>query len=330
MRSLLAASVLVAALAAPAPAAVRIGEGPLHALTASGGAAWAVVESGRRGPAFTLVRSAGAGAGVVRRFGQRNAVFPDVGASATGRVFVSWGRPVSGGEAYELASGSGAARVLGISGTGPARLDFSSPGEEPQIVYPDREGDVARQGEALTFDAPARRHHPLDAEAGLVLDVGQTREFTELRVLGPGAPEAAVDVMGGIPSISGAMALGSGRVYVAWLHGGRAKLAVAQRAPDADWSTLELPGPGRGGGTASVVLSNGRPLVAYSQRGDIYVWRQGRRARRLTRGNARDADPRAAVDPRTGAVFVAWTRRTRGEDTLDAVLERLPTRTRAE
>jgi hypothetical protein len=139
-------------------------------------------------------------------------------------------------------------------------------------------------------------------------------------VLGPDAPRAGVDVAGGLRALNGTLTVAGGQIYVAYTKRGRAYLATAQADRDARWSTQPLPGPGGSTGGAAVVRSRGRTVVAYSQRGEMYVYDGA--LRRLTRTAGRDGEPVAAADPDSGAVFVAWTRRDEDTDTDTALLER--------
>jgi hypothetical protein len=303
--------------AAPAAAAVSLGAGPVHAITASGGQAWVVVESGPPADPWALMRSTGSGSSEVRLFGTSDAIFPDVAAGPGGRVFFSYGRSISGGERYFVGAGVDEAEEMG-EGTGPGRLFVGSGG--PQLAYPDIDGDATLDGRKLTFDAPHRRHFPQDTEDGLVLDMAQTRRFTELHVHGRGAPRATIDVSGGRRALTGSMAVAGDRIYVAYTERGRAYVAEAERERDARWDVQALPGPGGSTGGAAVVRSQGRTVVAYSQRGEMYLWNGT--ARRLTSSPDRDGEPVAAADPESGAVYVAWTRRDESAGTDTALLER--------
>jgi hypothetical protein len=233
-------------------------------------------------------------------------------------VYVSWGRSISGGEAYEVASGVDEGAPFG-AGTGPGRMYLGEAG--PALAYPDRDGNAVLAGERLSFDAPARRHFPLDAEDGLVLDMAQTRDFTELRVLGERAPREPVAVAGGRPTLAGTMTVAGGRIYVAYVQRGRAHLATAEVDRDSGWAVRELPGPGGGTGPAAVVRTGGRTVVAYAQRGEVYL--HDGRLRRVTRTDDRESDVLAAPDPESGDVYVAYTRRDRGTGEESALLERL-------
>jgi hypothetical protein len=314
VRLALAVAALLA-LAGPAPAAVRLDDGPALALAAAGGQAFAVVESGPPTDPFALVRSSGTAARELRVFGTRGALFPDVAAGPGGRIHVSWGRSISAGEAYFVATGVDEGEPMG-TGTGPGRLFVGADG--PAIAYPDRDGNAALSGVALTFDAPFRRHLVLDHEEGYVLDMAQTQRFTELRVVGRDAPRKAVDLGGGLRPLDGTLAVAGGRLYVAYTKRGQAMLASADAAPDAEWSVQELAAGGITGG-AAVVRARGRTVVAFAQRGDILV--HDGSLERLTRGPALDADPLAAADPETGEVFVAWTRTDRRSNGDTAMLD---------
>lgn len=311
------AALAVLACAAPASAsALRAGPGTAQGLTVTGGSAYAILATDERNGPFTLVRSDGDTITTSRRFGTGDSIFPDVAASRSGRVQVLWGRSISAGQSYLVASLSGEESPLG-SGTGPGRLLVGEDG--PEVAYPDRDGNAALAGRPLTFDGPFRRHLPLDAEEGYVLDMAQTRQVTELRVLGEDAPRQAVAVAGGRRTLAGTLTVAGGRIHVAYMRRGRAYLATAAAERDARWSVTRLPGPGGGNGAAAVTRSRGRTVVAYAQAGEIYV--HDGRLRRLTFTRAGDADALVAADPDSGELYVAWTSRV--GDEYVAMVERL-------
>lgn len=301
------AALATAALTLPAGAsgAGKLGRGKAHAITAHDGQAWVAVESGPASDPYALVRTSGGRGTEERFFGARDAIFPTVAAGPAGRVHFLFGRSISGGERYWLGRGVDDPEAVG-HGTGPGRLWVGPDG--PQLAYPDREGDATLDGAKLTFDAPHRRHLPLDLESGLVLDMAQTRKVTELRVLGEGAPKAAVDVASKRRALSGTLAVDGDRLFVAYTKRGRAYIAQAALDPEARWTRRRLPGGGGSSGSAAVVRAKGRTYVAYSQQGEMYVY--DGRLRRLTRSRGSDGSPVAAGDA-GGSVFVAWTRRSK-------------------
>jgi hypothetical protein len=304
---------LAAALALPAPAAadVRLG-GPLVALSAGPGAAYAVVATGSRNRPFRLVRSGGRSVSRLRVFGSRNAEFAAVsGAEA---VFA---RPTSDGFSYETPRG----KVLG-EGTGPPVLAPEG------IVFPDADGDAVLGGTALTHTAPRLRNAPIDAVAGpLVLDLVQSGSRTELRVIGPDAPPALLTSVRGLHAIPATIARDDDGIYVAYRVGNRLTLAAAR--PGGRWSRRRLPVRGALNGAPAVARAGLRTFVATSQRV------RGRRSLflttvdpagafldRLTRPRGSDLAPLAAQGP-DGRVYVAWTRRTKGRSGRSALLRRV-------
>ena len=240
MRRLL--PLVLAALLVPSPAAadVRL-PGPLLALTAGPGSAYAVVSTQSRNAPFRLVRSGGRSARSLSTFGSPGAEFADVAAGPGGSVAV-FGRPTSDGFSYELAGG----QELG-EGTGPPVLALD--GATPFAAFPDNDGDaVLGRGPdditTLTTTGPALRHAPLDVTGGpLVLDLVQSGTRTELRVLGPGAPAAAITSMPGLRAIPATIARDAGAIYVAYRVRNRLTLATAR--PGGRWSHRRLRRQGR-------------------------------------------------------------------------------------
>lgn len=348
MRRLLILAV-AAAVPAPAQAAVRLGpHANAHALTATRGSALAIVDSRRIHEPFALVRSTGSTRTGLGRFGERRAEFPDLASDAAGRVVVGYGVPISGGAALTIAplQRTGLGDPLPeLVATGPARLALGAAGT--LVAYPDEEGNVAlatlerRSGrrpaprpgyEPLTASGPERRHLPLGvvaAEAGaLVLDLAQERGRSELRVLGPHAPAAAVLSVRGVRHIPARIAASGDRVAVGYLVGGRAYLAVSRAG--GSWSRRRLRGAGGGAGAPAPMFAAGELLVAYTQRvrragappqREVYLFR-ARGTRRLTTTRGDEREPLAAAGP-DGRAYVAWTRREPRQGAKSAFLERV-------
>jgi hypothetical protein len=304
---------LAAALVLPASAEadVRLG-GPLVALSAGPGAAYAVVATGSRNRPFRLVRSGGRGVSRLGVFGSRNAKFADV----SGREAV-FARPTSDGFVYETAGGT----VLD-EGTGPPVLSPDG------LVYPDADGDVVFGRTVLTHTGPALRHAPLDAVDGpLVLDLVQSGRRTELRVLGPDAPSEAVTSVRGLHVISATIARDDEGIYVAYRSGATVTLATAKTR--GRWSRRRLKLKGTTHGAPAIARSGLRTFVATSQRvhrrRSIFlttIGPAGTFTDRLTKPRGSDLAPLAAQGP-DGHVYVAWTRRTNGSSRRSAILRRV-------
>jgi hypothetical protein len=323
---------------APAAAAVRVAAGgQAYSLAASRGMALAVVDSGDAAQPFDVVRSTGRGASILGGFGGADAEFPEVAAGEDGRAFVGWATPISGGNALRAAPVAALDELLPeVASTGPGRLAV---GAGVLLAYPDRDGDAALSvlatdrrvaaGEpvALTTTAPQRRHLPLGVaavvEGALVLDLIQERDRTELRVIGPGAPSGPVFSVPALRHIPARLAVGSGRIAVGYLVGGRAHLAEARLG--GAWSRRVLRGEGGGDGAPSPVVSRGRVSVAYTQRvrtagartqREVFLFTSsGTRRLTVTPGDERDA---LAADG-----YVAWTRREPGRGATSAWLEKV-------
>jgi hypothetical protein len=344
-----AQGVLVGALvgvAAPAHAAVSLGGTPggLEALAVSGGAAYAIVDSADASAPFALVRSDGASAGAPRRFGERDAEFPDLASGPGESLVASWGQSLSNGDRYVVAGAPtvpgaafGAAQPL-ANGTGPGRLALDAAGT-PVLALPDGDGNttLVRAGvaERLTATAPEERHLPLDVAVGadggaFVLELVQTRTRSELRLLGPGAPAAPVVSIGALRDMRATLAVDGGRAYVAFALDGRARLAIAALDPGAAWWNRRLPGRGGASGAPAVLRSGGSTLVAYTQRqrhgrGDVFLATEGPdpvRVRRLTRTHADEREPYAAAGA-GGQLYVGWSRGRALHGPAKAVLQRL-------
>ena len=239
MRGLLL--LVLAALVVPSSAAadVRL-PGPLVALAAGPGSAYAVVSTTSRTQPFRLVRSRGRSATSLATFGSPGAEFADVAAGSGGSVAV-FGRPTSDGFSYELANGAG----LG-EGTGPPVLALD--GATPFAAFPDNDGDavLARGPDditTLTRTGPALRHAPLDvADGPLVLDLVQSGNRSELRVLGPGAPAGSITSIPGLRAIPATIARDDAAIYVAYRVGKRLEARHRQAR-----RTLVTPAPAHQG-----------------------------------------------------------------------------------
>jgi hypothetical protein len=226
-------------------------------------------------------------------------------------------RPTSDGFVYETAAG----RVL-EEGTGPPVLTPEG------LVYPDADGDAVLGETALTHTGPALRHAPLDAVDGpLVLDLVQSGSHTELRVVGPEAPPAALTSLRGLRAISGTIARDDEGIYVAYRVRNRLTLATAK--PGGGWSRRRLHVKGALNGAPAIARSGLRTFVATSQRvhrrRGIFltaIGPAGTFTDRLTRPRGSDLAPLAATGP-DGHVYVAWTRRTDGSSRRSAVLRRV-------
>ena len=79
----------------------------------------------------------------------------------------------------------------------------------------------------LTQDAPEHRHLPLDAAQGLVLDLDQRRTITQLRLLGPDAPNLPALSLPRLADVQASLAVGGTRAYVAYALDERIYLATA-------------------------------------------------------------------------------------------------------
>ena len=344
--ALAAAALLAAPAAAAADARLPGASGGLVALAAGPGTAYAVVATRARAKPFGLVRSDGSGARRIGAFGVPGADYADVAAGAAGPV-VTFSRPTSDGYAYESAAvtagGFGAAAVLG-EGTGPAVLGVD--GALRVAVFPDDDGDAAisvhgPSGQtsvtALTGTGPALRHTPLDAvvEGGraLVLDRVQSRSRSELRVLGPTAPDAPVAAVAsvcGVRPLEASIARGDERLYVAYRDGARRLvLASAARHAGARWSHRRLRVRGPLNGAPAVARVGRRTVVATSQqiRGRYRIFLttvgpSGALLDPLTRSGGSDLAPLAATGP-DDRIYLAWTHRPSGRARRTAVLRRV-------
>jgi hypothetical protein len=313
-------AVLLAAGPPPARADVRLG-GPLVALAAGPGAAYAVVAGGERNAPFRLVRSGGRRVARLGAFGSRGAEFADVAAGPDGPV-AAFARPTSDGFEYESTDGI----PLG-EGTGPMVLALD--GDTRVAAYPDEAGDIVLGTTRLTDTGPALRHAPLDVAGGLVLDLVQSRTRSELRVLGAGAPAGPVASARGLGALSATVARDDTHVYVAYRAGNRLTLARAPARPTGRWSRRRLRVRGELNGAPSIARAGRRTIVATSQRvrgrRSIHLTTAGPAGTfldRLTRPRGSDLAPLVATGP-DGRVYVAWTRRADGRSRRFALLRRV-------
>ena len=315
----------LAAVLVPAPAEAARLPGPLVALAAGPGTAYAVVATRSRTAPFRVLRSGGRRVTALGAFGSRGARFADVAAGPAGPVTV-FGRPASSGFAYLSSDGV----QLG-EGTGPPVLTVA--GDARHVSYPDEDGNVA-VGEygsvrTLSGDGPLVRHSPIDALDGaagpLVLDVAQSARRTELRVIGPGGPRDAVAATRGRGEIEATIARDDTHLFVAYRIGNRLTLAAARATLGARWSRKRLRVKGDLNGAPAIARVGLRTFVASSQRRSIYLTTAGPSGTftdRLTRPRGSDLAPLAASGP-DGRVYVAWTRRTNGSKRRTAVLRRV-------
>jgi hypothetical protein len=282
-------AVPAASARASAPVAIGSGPGGLLALAAQGGVGYAVIGSDDAAKPFALVRSSGRGAGTPVPFGGPGAGNPDAAPGPDG-VQVAWSREVSSALEFSVAPAldPADATVAGL-GTGPPQLDDGA------LAYPDRVGDAMLGTDQLTADAPEHRHLPLDAAAGLVLDLDQRRASTQLRLLGPNAPTRPAVSLARREDLEGSLAVAGGRAYVAFARNGRAFLATAELRPGASWSTKLVAEDITG--RPAVAHAGGRTYVAYARRGDVYLDRA-----RLAPGTR----PLLAADG--DGILMGWTR----------------------
>jgi hypothetical protein len=235
---------------------------------------------------FALVR---AGARP-QAFGGPGAESPEIAAGPEG-VRIAWARQVSSGLALYAASSDALAQAKPLTtGTAPPQLDGDG-----TLAYPDRDGNVVRGDDRLTNDAPEHRHLPLDVAQGLVLDLDQRRTVTQLRLLGPGAPNLPALSLPRLADVQASLAVAADRAYVAYALDQRIYLATAALDSQVRWSTRKLAGDGAG--RPAIARAQGRTYVAFSRAGGVYL-----NGKRLGNGGR----PQLATDG--SAVFAGWTR----------------------
>jgi len=280
------AAIVVLGLVVPGvarAAPVKLGDRPLLALAARGGEAYAVIESGDPASPLALV-SPGARP---QPFGAPGAESPEI-VAGTGGVEVAWARQVSSG--LELLAGDPAAPKPIAVATTPPQLDGDG-----TLAYSDRDGNVVKGDGRLTNDAPEHRHLPLDAAEGRVLDLDQRRTITQLRLLGPDAPNLPALSLPRLADVQGSLAIAGNAAYVAYALDERIYLATAALEPQARWTIRKLSNDGAG--RPAVVRTARKTYVAFSRAGGIYV-----NGKRIGNGGR----PQLATDGTE--VFVGWTR----------------------
>jgi hypothetical protein len=284
------ALIVVLGLAAPSVARaavpVKLGDRPLLALAAQDGEAFAVIESGDAARPFAFVRTGGR----PQVFAGPGAESPEIAAGTQG-IRVAWARQVSSGlELFEASADELADPARDSVGTAPPQLD-----DDGTLAYPDRDGNVVKGDQRLTQDAPEHRHLPLDAAAGIVLDLDQRRTVTQLRLLGPEAPNAPALSLPRLADVQASLAVAGDRAYVAYALEERIYLATADLDSQARWSTRRLANDGAG--RPAVARAQGRTFVAFSRAGGVYL-----NGKRLGSGGR----PFLATDGTD--VFAGWTR----------------------
>lgn len=258
---------------------VKLGDKPLLALAAHDGAAYAVVESGEPASPLALVRPGQR----PQAFGGPGAESPEIAVGTQG-VMVAWARQISSGlELFQTPAGTT------ITATGPPQLD-----DDGTLAYPDRDGNVVKGDIRLTDDAPEHRHLPLDAARGLVLDLDQRRRLTQLKLLGPNAPNAPALSLPRLADVQASLAIANNRAYVAYALDERIYLATAPLQPQARWTTRKLANDGAG--RPAIARTAKRTYVAFSKAGGVYL-----NGKRLGSGGR----PYLATDGTE--VFAGWT-----------------------
>jgi hypothetical protein len=261
-------------------AQVKVGDRPLLALAAHDGEAYAVIESGDPAKPLALVRPGAR----PETFGGPGAESPEIAVGPEG-VRLAWARQISAGlELFEAPGGAIA------TATGPPQLD-----DDGSLAYPDRDGNVIRGDAKLTEDAPEHRHLPLDAAQGLVLDLDQRRTITQLRLLGPNAPNLPALSLPRLADVQASLAVGGDDAYIAYALDDRIYLATAPLESQARWTTRKLSNDGAG--RPAIARTARRTYVAFSRAGGVYL-----NGKRLGSGGR----PQLATDGTE--VFAGWTR----------------------
>jgi hypothetical protein len=206
-------------------------------------------------------------------------------------VEIAWARQISSGlELFATPADQLSGTKPAMTATAPPQLD-----SDGTLAYPDRDGNVIKGEARLTQDAPEHRHLPLDAAEGLVLDLDQRRTITQLRLLGPDAPNQPALSLPRLADLQASLAVAAGRAYVAYALDERIYLATADLNPQARWSTRKLGNDGAG--RPAIVRTQGRTYVAFSRAGGVYL-----NGKRLASGGR----PLLATDGTD--VFAGWTR----------------------
>src|SRR5262249_8947377 len=163
------------------------------------------------------------------------------------------------------------------------------------LAHTARAGTVVKGDTGLTQDAPEHRHLPLDAARGLVLDLDQRRTITQLRLLGPNAPNAPALSLPRLADVQASLAIANGSASIAYAVDERIYLATAPLQPLARWTTRKLSNDGAG--RPAIARTAKRTYVAFSKAGGVYL-----NNKRLGNGGR----PLLAGDGTT--VFAGWTR----------------------
>jgi hypothetical protein len=259
---------------------VKLGDRPLLALAAHDGGAYAVVESGDPANPLALVRPGQR----PQAFGGPGAESPEIAVGTQG-VTVAWARQISSGMALFATPGPAPATIA----TAPPQLD-----DDGTLAYTDRDGNIVRGDIRLTDDAPEHRHLPLDAAQGLVLDLDQRRTVTQLRLLGPNAPNAPTLSLPRLADVQASLAIENNSASVAYALDERIYVATAPLQPQARWITRKLANDGAG--RPAIARTAKRTYVAFSKAGGVYL-----NGKRLGSGGR----PYLATDGTD--VFAGWT-----------------------
>lgn len=269
---------------------VELGDTPLLALAARDGTAYAVIGSGDAASPFRFASTNMRTMAVSGPFASPGAESPEIAAGPEA-IRIAWARQISAGlELLETPSDelSGAQRVA--TATAPPQLDGDG-----TLAYSDRDGNVVKGDDQLTNDAPEHRHLPLDAAEGLVLDLDQRRTITQLRLLGPNAPNLPALSLPRLADVQASLAIAGSAAYVAYALDERIYLATAELNAQARWTTRKLSNDGAG--RPAIARTARKTYVAFSRAGGIYV-----NGKRIGNGGR----PQLATDGTE--VFVGWTR----------------------
>ena len=129
-----------------------------------------------------------------------------------------------------------------------------------------------------------------------MLDLDQRRTITQLRLLGPDAPNAPALSLPRLADVQASLAVDGGRAYVAYVLDERVYLATAELDPGARWRTRRLAAtapaarrsraraaartsptraPAASTSTASALGNGGRPPLATDGTGVFAGWTRG-------------------------------------------------------